>query len=75
MQASVRSIVSCDRTATFTQLGASAAAKEMGAKPQTAQTIGVVTDISIGIARHVCRWQLDPRSCGRFPIGAPDECG
>jgi hypothetical protein len=50
MQASVRSILYCDRTATFTQLGASAAAEGLGASPQTAQTIGVVTDIGIGVA-------------------------
>jgi hypothetical protein len=50
MQASIRSIVECNRTATFTQLGASAAATEFGASPQAAQTIGVVTDIGIGVA-------------------------
>jgi hypothetical protein len=65
MQASVRSIVSCDRTATFTQLGASAAAKDLGAEPQTAQTIGVVTDIGVGIAGTFAVGSLT-----RVPAGA-----
>ncbi len=50
MQASMRSVVTCDRTATFTQLGATAVAQDMGASPQTAQTIGVVTDVGVGVA-------------------------
>lgn len=49
VQASLRTIVTCDRTATFTQLGATSAAKEFGASPSSAQTIGVVTDIGIGV--------------------------
>lgn len=49
LQSSIRTIVSCDRTATFTQIGATAAAEQFGASPQTAQTIGVVTDIGVGI--------------------------
>jgi hypothetical protein len=49
VQASVRSILTCDRTATFTQLGASGAATAFGASPQAAETIGVVTDIGIGV--------------------------
>lgn len=49
MQSSIRTIVTCDRTATFTQVGATAAAEEFGATPQTAQTIGVVTDIGVGV--------------------------
>ena len=50
MQASVRSIVTCDRTATLTQLGASGLAENFGASPQTAETIGVVTDLGVGVA-------------------------
>ena len=49
LQSSFRTIVSCDRTATFTQVGASSAAQYFGASPQTAQTIGVVTDVGIGV--------------------------
>lgn len=57
LQASARTIVTCDRTATFTQRGASGVAKEFGASPQTAETIGVVTDVGVGIA-------------GTFAVGA-----
>ncbi|MBV9488950.1 MAG: hypothetical protein JO069_04390 [Verrucomicrobia bacterium] len=64
-QASVRSIVSCDRRATFTQLGASAVAENLGAAPQTAQTIGVVTDIGVGIAGTFAVGSLT-----RVPAGA-----
>ncbi len=57
LQASARTIATCDRTATFTQMGASGVAEEFGASPQTAETIGVVTDIGVGIA-------------GTFAVGA-----
>jgi hypothetical protein len=49
VQASVRTILTCDRTATFTQQGASGAAEQLGAGPATAETIGIVTDIGVGI--------------------------
>ena len=49
LQASMRTIVTCDRTATFTQVGATSVAKQFGASPENAQTIGVVTDIGIGV--------------------------
>lgn len=62
LQASVRTIVSCDRTATFTQLGASSVAQDFGASPQTAQTIGVVTDIGVGVG-------------GTFAVGALSRVG
>lgn len=65
MQSSIRTIVTCDRTATFTQLGASAAAKEFGASPATAQTIGVVTDIGIGAGSTFAIGALS-----RVPAGA-----
>lgn len=57
MQASIRTIATCNRTATFTQIGAAGAAETLGASPATAQTIGVVTDIGVGVA-------------GTFAIGA-----
>jgi hypothetical protein len=50
LQASSRAILSGNRTATFTQLGATQAAYEVGASPTTAETIGVVTDIAVGAA-------------------------
>jgi Protein of unknown function (DUF4225) len=49
LQASARQLLSCDRTATVTQVGATSVARFAGASPRTAQTIGVVTDISIGV--------------------------
>lgn len=49
VQASVRTIATCGRTSTFTQQGAAAAAEGLGASPATAQTIGVVTDIGVGV--------------------------
>lgn len=48
LQSAFRSIVTCDRTATFTQSGAAAVAEGLGASPETAETIGVVTDIGVG---------------------------
>jgi hypothetical protein len=57
LQAAARSILSCDRSTTLTQQGASAAARLAGAGPATAETIGVVTDVSIGIG-------------GSFAVGA-----
>jgi hypothetical protein len=62
VQSSIRTIVSCNRTATFTQLGATSAAEQFGASPQTAQTIGVVTDIGIGVG-------------GSFAVGALTRAG
>lgn len=57
LQSSIRTIATCNRTATFTQLGATSAAEQFGASPQTAQTIGVVTDVGVGVA-------------GTFAVGA-----
>ncbi len=57
VQASIRTIATCDRTATFTQIGATSAAKEFGASPTQAETIGVVTDVGVGLA-------------GTFAVGA-----
>ncbi len=62
LQASVRTIVSCDRTATFTQVGATSVAQDFGASPQAAQTIGVVTDIGVGVG-------------GTFAVGALSRVG
>jgi hypothetical protein len=49
MQASVQTILKCDRTATLTQQGATALALKANASPATAETIGLVTDVGIGI--------------------------
>ena len=49
LQASTRQLLSCDRTATVTQVGATSVARFAGASPRTAQTIGVVTDVTIGV--------------------------
>jgi hypothetical protein len=49
LQASIRTLLTCDRTATVTQQGASSIARYAGASPRTAQTIGVVTDAGIGV--------------------------
>jgi len=49
LQAGVRTILSCDRTATLTQQGSSALARYAGASPATAETIGVVTDVGLGV--------------------------
>jgi hypothetical protein len=49
LQASVRTLLSCDRTATVTQVGATSVARFAGASPQAAQTIGIVTDVGIGV--------------------------
>lgn len=48
VQASSRGILSCKCTATLTHAGARAIAEYAGASPATAETIGVVTDVSIG---------------------------
>jgi hypothetical protein len=57
LQASVRTILRCDRTATATEVGASSVARFAGASPQTAKTIGVVADVGIGVG-------------GSFAVGA-----
>jgi hypothetical protein len=57
LSAAARTVVSCDRTATLTQNGAAALAEFAGASPATAETIGVVTDVSVGVG-------------GTFAIGA-----
>jgi hypothetical protein len=62
IQASMRTIATCDRTATFTQLGATSVAKDFGANPASAQTIGVVTDIGIGVG-------------GTFGVGVVSKVG
>jgi hypothetical protein len=49
MQASVQTILKCDRTATLTQQGATGLARMAHASPKTAETIGLVTDVGIGI--------------------------
>lgn len=49
LQASARTILSCDRTATLTQQGASSLARSAGASPAVAETIGVVTDVGLGV--------------------------
>jgi hypothetical protein len=48
LQAAARTILSCDRSATLTQQGATSVARFAGAGPATAETIGVVTDVGIG---------------------------
>jgi hypothetical protein len=53
----MRTIVLCDRTATFTERDATSVALTAGASPRTAQTIGVVTDVGIGVG-------------GSFAVGA-----
>lgn len=65
VQASVRTIATCDRTATFTQLGATSAAEQFGASPTQAQTIGVVTDIGVGVGGTFALGALS-----RAPAGA-----
>jgi hypothetical protein len=57
IQSAIRTIVSGDRTVTFTQEGATWVAQSAGAGPQTAETIGVVTDVGVGVA-------------GSFAVGA-----
>jgi len=57
VQSSIRTILTCDRTATFTQLGASSVARDFGASPTTAETIGIVTDVGFGVG-------------GTFAVGA-----
>jgi hypothetical protein len=49
IQSSIRTLVSGERTVTFTQDGATWVAQEAGASPNTAETIGVVTDVGIGV--------------------------
>lgn len=49
LQASARTILSCDRTATLTQQGATSLARSAGAGPTLAETIGVVTDVGVGV--------------------------
>lgn len=49
LHASARTILKCDRTSTLTQQGASSIARFAGASPATAETIGVVTDVGIGV--------------------------
>jgi hypothetical protein len=49
VQASVRNIFSCDRTATLTQSSAQGLAEFAGASPSTAETIGIVTDVGVGL--------------------------
>lgn len=48
LQAAARTIVTCDRTATVTERGATAVASAAGASPRVAQTVGVVADVGIG---------------------------
>jgi hypothetical protein len=62
LQSSIRTIATCNRTATFTQIGASKVAVKFGASPQTAERIGVVTDIGIGVG-------------GTFAVGALSRVG
>lgn len=50
LQAASRTILFGNRTATFTQQGATLAATQAGASPTTAETIGVVTDVAVGAA-------------------------
>lgn len=57
LQAAARTILSCDRSATLTQQGATSFARFAGAGPATAETIGVVTDVGIGVG-------------GSFAVGA-----
>ena len=62
LQASVRTLLTCDRTATATQVGASSVARFAGASPRVAETIGVVTDVGIGVG-------------GSFAVGALSRVG
>jgi hypothetical protein len=57
LQASARTILSCDRAATLTQQGAASLARSAGASPAVAETIGVVTDVGVGVG-------------GSFAVGA-----
>lgn len=62
LQASIRTLVTCDRTATATEVGASSVARFAGASPRVAQTIGVVTDVGIGVG-------------GSFGVGTLNKLG
>jgi hypothetical protein len=62
LQGSIRTLVTCDRTATFTQQGASSLARYAGASPKAAETIGVITDVGIGVG-------------GSFAVGALSRVG
>lgn len=57
LSAAAHTVVTCDRTGTLTQNGAAALAEFAGASPAAAETIGAVTDVSIGVG-------------GTFAIGA-----
>jgi hypothetical protein len=57
LQASARTILSCDRAATLTQQGAASLARSAGVSPAVAETIGVVTDVGLGVG-------------GSFAVGA-----
>lgn len=49
VSSAVASIATCERSATFTEQGATALASVAGASPETAQTIGIVTDVGVGV--------------------------
>jgi len=49
LQTSIRTIVSGQTTATFTQEGATWVAESAGASPKVAETIGIVTDVGVGV--------------------------
>jgi hypothetical protein len=57
LQASARTILTCNRSPTFTQTGAASVARFAGASPHAAETIGVITDVGVGAA-------------GSFAVGA-----
>lgn len=57
VSSAIATIITGDRMATFTEQGATAIAEEAGASPVTAERIGVVTDVVVGVG-------------GTFGIGA-----
>ena len=61
-RAALKTLISGDRTSTYTQQGASGLASWAGATPKVAETIGVVTDIGVGVG-------------GSFGLGALSKTG
>lgn len=75
VQASVRSILSCDRTATLIHSGARAIAEYAGASPVTAETIGIVTDVGVGVGGSFAVGTLSriaPRASRPVHLTTPD---
>lgn len=75
VHASLRSILSCDRTATLTHAGARAIAEYAGVHPATAETIGIVTDVGIGVGGSFAVGTLSriaPRASRLVHLTTPD---